>query len=86
MAKAILRPRKRAKQPRAALSYQAETEIQVAQIRLRRAQAVLNALEFCADQEAELSLGPVAVAARDLIDKALDGLATVFPQGDCHDA
>jgi hypothetical protein len=65
------------KQTRTSLSPQAHTDIEVAQIRLRRAQDVLSALAFCADEEAELALGPVAVAARDLIDLALDGLATL---------
>jgi hypothetical protein len=67
------------KQTRTSLSPQAHTDIEVAQIRLRRAQDVLSALAFCADEEAELALGPVAVAARDLIDLALDGLATLVP-------
>ena len=79
MAKAILRPRKRAKQRRSALSAQAETEIEVAKILLRRAQDVLSVLAFCADQEAELSLGPVAVTVRDLVDRVLDGLVTLAP-------
>jgi hypothetical protein len=61
------------------LALQAHTDIEVAQIRLRRAQDVLSALAFCADEEAELALGPVAVAARDLIDLALDTLATLVP-------
>jgi hypothetical protein len=79
MAKAILRPRKRAKQRRSVLSAQAETEIEVAQIMLRRAQDVLSVLAFCADQDAELSLGPVAVTVRDLIDRVLEGLTTIAP-------
>jgi hypothetical protein len=77
MAKAILRPRKRAKQRRFTPSAQTETEIEVAKILLRRAQDVLSALAFCADQEAELSLGPIAVTVRDMIDRVLDGLATL---------
>jgi hypothetical protein len=84
MAKAILRPRKRAKQRRFAPSAQAETEVEVAQILLRRAQDILSALAFCADQEAELSLGPVAVTARDLIARVLDGLATLVPSRSSH--
>ena len=71
--------RRGAQQQRVALSVQAETVIEVAQIRLRIAQDVLSALAFCADQEAELSLGPVAVTVRDLIDGVLDGLATLMP-------
>lgn len=70
--------RRGARQQRVALPVQAETEMEVAQILLRRAQDVLSALAFCADQEAELSLGPVAVTVRDLIDRALDGLATLI--------
>lgn len=69
-----------AKQAPTGLSLKATMEIEVVQIRLRRAQDVLSALAFCADQEAELSLGPVAVAARDLVDRALDGLATLSPK------
>ena len=75
MAKAILPARKPGHQPRTSRPPKIETAIQLAQIRLRRAQDVLSALAFCADQEAELSLGPVAVAAREQIDRALDGLA-----------
>jgi hypothetical protein len=62
------------------LSVQAETKIVLARIKLRRAQDVLSALAFCADREAELSLGPVAVTVRDLIDYALEGLATLLPE------
>lgn len=65
MAKASLRPRKRAK-PGLALPIQAETAVQVAQIRLRRAQDVLSALAYCADQDAELSLGPIALWQRGI--------------------
>lgn len=68
-----------APQTRTSLSPQAHTDIEAAQIRLRRAQDVLSALAFCADEEAELALGPVAIAARNLIDLALDGLATLVP-------
>lgn len=71
--------RRGTKQRRVALSVQAETVIEVAQIRLRRAQDVLSALAFCADRDAELSLGPVAVTVRDLIDRVIDGLATLAP-------
>lgn len=78
MARTILRRRVRAKQPRVPISLPILTGIQAAQARLRRAQDVLSALAFCADQEAELSLGPVAVAARDQIDRALDGLAEIM--------
>lgn len=77
MARAILRRRKRVKQQRTPLSFQTQTEIQVVQIRLRRAQDVLSALAYCADQGAELDLGPVAVAVRDQIDQALTGLASI---------
>ena len=65
------------KHSRVLLPVSTATGIKVAQVRLRRAQDVLSALAFCADQEAELSLGPVAVAARDQIDRALDGLAEI---------
>lgn len=78
MGKAILR-RTAAKKPRHLLPFDAQSRIQVATLRLRRAQDVLSALAFCADGDADLSLGPVAVAARDLIENALDGLATIAP-------
>jgi hypothetical protein len=54
--------------------------IGVAQIRLRRAQDVLTCLAFAADEGAELDFGPVAIAARDQIDQALDGLSSLMPK------
>ena len=79
MAKAILRARVQATQRRVATDSQIQVQIQVAKIWLRRAQDVLSALAFCADAEAELSLGPVAVTVRDLLDRVLDGLASLVP-------
>ena len=75
MAKAILPAHKPGHQSRTPRTPQIKTAIELAQIRLRRAQDVLSVLAFCADKEAELSLGPVAVAAREQIDRVLDGLA-----------
>lgn len=49
--------------------------LKVAQRRLGRANDVLNAILFCAEAGAELSLGSLAIAARDLIDRVLDDLA-----------
>lgn len=49
--------------------------LQVAAIRLARANGVLNCLDVCARYDAELDLGALALAARDLIDKVLDDLA-----------
>lgn len=45
------------------------------EIRLSRANQVLNCLECLADHEHEVDLSSLAIAARDLIDKVLDDLA-----------
>lgn len=81
MARSILARRKTGKQPHAALSFQAQSTIQSAHARLQRAQDILNALIYCDDQGAELSLAALAASARDSIDRAMDGLSTLSPKG-----
>lgn len=68
----------RAKAKRAAAKPTAPIATQVAVARLERAIALLSCLAFAADEGAELDLGPVAIAARGLID---DALATLAPAG-----
>jgi hypothetical protein len=48
--------------------------LKVAKIRLDRANDVLNAIHFCAEADAELNLGALAIAARDLIDSVIRDL------------
>lgn len=55
--------------------------LQVATIRLARANDVLNCLDVCARYDAELDLGALALAARDLVDKVLNDLAPFGRQG-----
>lgn len=49
--------------------------IQVMETRLTRANDVLNCLDACARLDAEVNLGALAVAARDIIDKVLEDLS-----------
>lgn len=65
----------RAKAKRVAVKPAVPIATEVAVARLERAIAILSCLAFAADEGAELDLGPVAIAARDLIDKVIHDLA-----------
>ena len=68
MAKVILRRRKR-------LSKEVPPHLDVALRRLARVNGLLTAAAFCADEGAELDLGPVCIAARDAVDRVIEDLA-----------
>lgn len=56
-------------------------QIEVALKRLARANGVLTAIVFCADEGADIDLSPVAICARDSIDRVIAGLASIIKQG-----
>lgn len=64
-----------------ALPESAAVAIGIALDRLARANGVLTAIVFCADEGADIDLSPVAICARDSIDRVIAGLASIIKQG-----
>jgi hypothetical protein len=82
MASAIVRRRKRpTKKAKDVLPESAVLAIDMALKRLARANGVLTAIVFCADEGADIDLSPVAICARDSIDRVITGLASILKQG-----
>lgn len=77
-AKKAKRPTKKAQN---VLPEHVVTQIDVALKQLARANGVLTAIVFCADEGADIDLSPVAICARDSIDRVIAGLASVIKQG-----
>lgn len=68
--------RKAAKKPAPIIMSQHDVaRIGAMEIRLSRANQILNCLECLADHEHEVDLSSLAIAARDLVDKVLDDLS-----------
>lgn len=77
-AKKAKRPTKKAAD---ALPEHVVTQIDIALKRLARANGVLTAIVFCAEEGADIDLSPVAICARDSIDRVIAGLSSIIKQG-----
>lgn len=73
----------RAKKPTAVT---AQRTVEIAAMRLSRANDLLNAIDEIARIGTEVNLGTLAIAARDLVDKVLQDLAPFrpWPAKDCQ--
>lgn len=81
MAQSIVRRRKRPTKAKDVLPESITVTIDVATKRLQRAAGVLTAIVFLAEEGADLDLSPVAICARDSIDRVIEGLASLLKQG-----
>lgn len=62
-----------AKKPRFVVTLRTVSKLEVVEQRLRRVCDLMSCIDHC--QEAELNLGSLAIAARDVIDGVIDDLA-----------
>lgn len=76
-AKRVTKAQRTRKQPAAvAMPESAQRTVEIAAMRLNRANDLLNAIDHIATVGAgEVNLGALAIAARDLVDKVLEDLS-----------
>jgi hypothetical protein len=80
MAHQILRRRKRLKQVQSALKENATLQMGIATSRLRRALAVITAIEFCGEKGADIDYSLLAFCAGEQIDRSLEILSAFLPK------